>query len=50
MPVIAKTIALLLISNLFMTFARIYMNEPVRLNYQWAARCMSGTVYFMFRK
>jgi uncharacterized protein len=33
----------------FVPFAAIYMNEPVRLNYLWAALCMCGAVYFMFR-
>jgi uncharacterized protein len=34
----------------FVPFAWIYMKEPVRLNYLWAALCMCGAVYFMFRK
>jgi uncharacterized protein (DUF486 family) len=35
--------------SVFVPFAWIYMNEPVRLNYLWAALCMCGAVYFMFR-
>ena len=34
----------------FVPFAWIYMREPVRLNYLWAALCICGAVYFMFRK
>ena len=34
----------------FMPFAWLYMKEPLRLNYLWAALCMCGAVYFMFRK
>ncbi|PYP59518.1 MAG: hypothetical protein DMD40_03000 [Gemmatimonadetes bacterium] len=26
------------------------MKEPVRLNYLWAALCMCGAVFFMFRR
>jgi uncharacterized protein (DUF486 family) len=33
----------------FVPFAWLYMDEPVRLNYLWAALCMCGAVYFMFR-
>jgi uncharacterized protein len=36
--------------TVFVPFAWIYMKEPVRLNYLWAALCMCGAVYFMFRK
>jgi uncharacterized protein (DUF486 family) len=34
----------------FVPFALLYMKEPLRLNYLWAALCMMGAVYFMFRK
>jgi uncharacterized protein (DUF486 family) len=36
--------------TVFVPFAWIYMKEPVRLNYLWAALCMCGAAYFMFRK
>jgi uncharacterized protein len=36
--------------SVFVPFAALYMKEPVRLNYLWAAMCMCGAVYFMFRK
>jgi uncharacterized protein (DUF486 family) len=56
MPVVARTVILLVFSNIFMTlsvfvpFAALYMKEPVRLNYLWAALCMCGAVYFVFRR
>jgi uncharacterized protein (DUF486 family) len=28
----------------------LYMREPVKMNYFWAALCMAGAVFFMFRK
>ncbi len=34
----------------FVPFAMLYMKEPVRLNYLWAALCLCGAVYFVFRK
>ena len=36
--------------SVFVPFAALYMKEPVRLNYLWAAICMCGAVYFMFRR
>jgi len=33
----------------FVPFAVLYMHQPLRLNYLWAALCMCGAVYFMFR-
>jgi uncharacterized protein (DUF486 family) len=34
----------------FVPFAALYMREPVRLNYLWAAMCLAGAVYFIFRR
>ena len=34
----------------FVPFAALYMREPVKLNYLWAALCMAGAVFFIFRK
>ncbi len=34
----------------FVPFALFYMKQPVKLNYLWAAFCMCGAVYFIFRK
>jgi uncharacterized protein (DUF486 family) len=35
--------------SVFVPFAALYMNQPVRLNYLWAALCMCGAVYFVFK-
>jgi uncharacterized protein (DUF486 family) len=35
--------------SVFVPFAVLYMNEPIKLDYLWAALCMVGAVYFMFR-
>jgi hypothetical protein len=34
----------------FVPFAWAYMKEPVRLNYLWAALCLCGAVFFVFRR
>lgn len=33
----------------FVPFAVFYMNQPIKLDYLWAALCMLGAVYFIFR-
>jgi hypothetical protein len=33
----------------FVPFALWYLKEPLKLDYLWAAVCMVGAVYFMFR-
>jgi uncharacterized protein len=33
----------------FVPFAVVYMNEPLRLDFLWAALCLMGAVYFIFR-
>lgn len=33
----------------FVPFAVFYMNQPVKLDYLWAALCMPGAVHFIFR-
>ena len=35
--------------GVFVPFAVLYMNEPVKLDYLWAALCIMGAVYFIFR-
>lgn len=35
--------------TVFVPFAIIYMHEPVKLDYLWAALCMCGAAYFIFR-
>ncbi len=34
----------------FAGFAVFYMREPVRINFLYAALCLVGAVYFMFRQ
>ena len=36
--------------SVFVPFAFFYMKEPLRLNYLWAALCLLGAVFFMFRR
>ena len=33
----------------FVPFALLYMKEPFKLDYVWAALCLVGAVYFIFR-
>jgi uncharacterized protein (DUF486 family) len=35
--------------SVFVPVAILYLKEPVRLNYLWAALCLCGAVYFVFR-
>jgi uncharacterized protein (DUF486 family) len=33
----------------FAPFAVFYMRQPIKLDYLWAALCLMGAVYFIFR-
>jgi uncharacterized protein len=33
----------------FAPFAVLYMRQPIKLDYLWAALCLVGAVYFAFR-
>ncbi len=33
----------------FVPFAVLYMKQPLKLDYLWAALCILGAVFFMFR-
>jgi hypothetical protein len=33
----------------FVPFAMLYMDQPLKLDYVWAGLCMVGAVYFIFR-
>jgi len=35
--------------SVFVPFAVFYMNQPLKLDYLYAALCMMGAVYFIFR-
>ena len=34
----------------FVPFAVFYMKQPLRLDFLWAALCLVGAVYFLFRQ
>ena len=36
--------------GVFVPFVLCYMRQPLRWDYLWAALCMLGAVYFIFRK
>ena len=35
--------------TVFVPFALLYLKEPLKLDYLWAALCILGAVYFVFR-
>ena len=35
--------------SVFVPFVVLYMTQPIKLDYLWAALCMCGAVYFIFR-
>lgn len=35
--------------SVFVPFAVFYMRQPLRLDYLWAALCLVGAAYFIFR-
>jgi uncharacterized protein (DUF486 family) len=36
--------------SVFVPFVMIYMRQPLKLDYLWAALCIMAAVYFVFRK
>ena len=36
--------------TVFVPFAVLYMRQPLKLDFLWAALCLMGAVYFMFRE
>lgn len=36
--------------SVFVPFAFFYMKEPLKLDYLWAALCIMGAVFFIFRE
>lgn len=36
--------------SVFVPFAVLYMKQPLKLNYLWAALCICGAVSFVFRE
>src|SRR6188472_4648219 len=45
LKIIQEVITLLV----FAPFGVIYMKQPIKLDYLWAALCLVGAVYFVFR-
>jgi len=35
--------------GVFVPFAVYYMKQPLKLDFVWAALCLLGAVYFVFR-
>jgi uncharacterized protein len=35
--------------SVFVPFSIWYMHQPIRIDFLWAALCLCGAVYFMFR-
>jgi uncharacterized protein (DUF486 family) len=35
--------------SVFVPFAVLYMQQPIKLDYLWAGLCLVGAAYFMFR-
>lgn len=35
--------------SIFVPFAMVYMRQPFKMDYVWAALCLLGAVYFIFR-
>ncbi|MBX7209603.1 MAG: DMT family protein [Verrucomicrobiaceae bacterium] len=36
--------------SVFVPFVLVYMKQPLKWDYAWAALCMCGAVFFVFRK
>ncbi|MCG6155936.1 DMT family protein [Rubinisphaera margarita] len=36
--------------SVFIPFAVFYMKQPIKLDYLWAAFCLAGAVFFVFRR
>jgi len=36
--------------SVFIPFAIFYMKQPIKLDYLWAAFCLAGAVFFVFRR
>jgi uncharacterized protein len=44
-----KIIQELITLSVFVPFSVFYLDQPLKLDYLWAAFCMAGAAYFMFR-
>ncbi|MGV8075110.1 MAG: DMT family protein [Syntrophobacteraceae bacterium] len=45
-----KVIQEVITMSVFAVFAFLYMKQPLKLDYLWAALCLMGAAYFMFRE
>lgn len=45
-----KVIQEVITMTVFVPFAFLYLKEPLKLDYLWAACCLIGAVYFIFRQ
>lgn len=46
LPIPPQTVAM---PAAFAPFAVLYMGQPLKLDYLWAALCLPGAVHFIFR-
>jgi uncharacterized protein (DUF486 family) len=44
-----KIIQEIITLTIFVPFSVMYLKEPLKLDYLWAALCLLGAVYFIFR-
>ena len=44
-----KVIQEVITLSVFVPFSLMYLKEPLKMDYFWAALCLIGAVYFMFR-
>ena len=44
-----KVIQEVITLSVFVPFALFYMKQPIKLDFVWAALCMVGAVFFVFR-
>jgi uncharacterized protein (DUF486 family) len=44
-----KIIQELITLSVFVPFSLFYLDQPLKLDYLWAAFCMAGAAYFIFR-
>jgi uncharacterized protein (DUF486 family) len=45
-----KILQVVITLAVFVPFAMLYMQQPIKLDFLWAGICLMGAVYFMFRK
>ena len=48
-PIVIQSALPLALSNVFVTFAVMYLHRPLKLDYLGASLCIMGAVFFIFR-